>query len=151
VKHSGAWPRWPQLGPLAADRGSHLLGLSLSGGEVHHQDHLYLECRLTPRWHMRRNHGSDLLAGELASSWHCLLLGGELPSTSLRLLPSVMRVMSFEREAGFRPRCHCSRGNCQRGLSGWSVIHPWCGCDGSGRSPRAPPSGRWEAEAPLPA
>jgi hypothetical protein len=38
-------------------------------------------------WRMRLDRGSGLLAGELASPWRCLLLGGVLPSTGLRLLP----------------------------------------------------------------
>jgi hypothetical protein len=100
---------------------------------------------------MRLNHDNGLLAGELASLWRCLLLGGGLSSTGLRLLPPVTSVMSLEREVDFRP-WHCRlRGNHHRGLSGQSVLHPWCGFDGSERSPRVAPSRRGEAEAPLPA
>jgi hypothetical protein len=29
------------------------------------------------------------------------------------------------------------------------VLQPWCGCDGSKRSPRAVPQGRREVGAPL--
>jgi hypothetical protein len=85
MKHSGAWPH--PLQPHVAGRGSHLLGLSLSGGEVHHQDPLCLKHGLTPWWHVQLNHGSGLLVSELASPWHYLLLGGGLPSVGLCLLP----------------------------------------------------------------
>jgi hypothetical protein len=150
VKRSGAWPRRPHLGPLTDSRGSHIIGLSLSGGEVHHQDPLCLEYGLVPQRCVRLNHGKDLLAGELASPWCCLLLGSGLPSMGLLLLPPMMRVVSSEREASIWPRCHHPRGNRCRGLSGRSVIHQWCGCHGRERSPRATPSGGGEARAPLP-
>jgi hypothetical protein len=136
--------------PLAAGRGSHLLGLSLSGGEFHHQDPLRLVCGLAPRWWVRLNRGSGLHADKLASLWRCPLLGGRLLSAGLRLLPPMTSTTSLEREAGFWPCCRHPRGNCHHDLSGRSVIHPWCGCDGSEGSPIAAPSGRGEAEAPLP-
>jgi hypothetical protein len=109
------------LRALTVGRGRHLLGLSLSGGEVHHQDPLRLMC--------------GLLADELASPWHYPLLGGGLPSTGLRLLPPVTSLTSLEREA----YCH-PWGNRRRGLSGLSE-----------RSAHAAPSGRGEAKATLPA
>jgi hypothetical protein len=77
------------LAPLTAGRGSHPLGLSLSGGEVHHQEPLCLVCGLVPRQHVRLNHGSGLLVGEIGSAW-CLQ-------------PPVMGMTSLEREAGFWP------------------------------------------------
>jgi hypothetical protein len=88
--------------PLAACRGSHILGLSLSGG-VHHQDPLCLECGLTPRLHVWLNRSSGLLAGELALSWLYLLLSDGLPSAGLCLLRPLMSMTSLEREADFRP------------------------------------------------
>jgi hypothetical protein len=47
------------------------------------------------------NHCSGLLVDELVSLWRCPLLGGGLPSTGLRLSPSVMSMTSLEREANF--------------------------------------------------
>jgi hypothetical protein len=88
---ASAWP------PLAAGRGSHLLSLSLSGGEVHHQDPLRLESGLMSCRRVQLNCGSGLLADELASLWRCLLLDGRLLSASLRLLPPLMSVMSLKR------------------------------------------------------
>jgi hypothetical protein len=82
-------------------RGGHLLGLSLCGGEVHHQDPLRLKHGLVPWWCMWLNHGSGLHAGELASPWRYLLLDGGLPSTGLRLLTSMMCMLSLDEEVGF--------------------------------------------------
>jgi hypothetical protein len=119
------------LGCLMARRGSHLLALSLSGGEVHHQDPLHLRCGLVSWWHTQFNHDSRFLTDELASSWRCLLLGYGLPSKGLRLLSPVMSVTSRRREARFwLQRCRSWR-NRHRGLSGQSVLHLWCGCDRS--------------------
>jgi hypothetical protein len=133
-----------------ARRGSHLLALSLSGGEVHHQDPLHLRCGLVSWRHTQLNHDSRFLTDELASSWRCLLLGYGLPNKGLRLLSPVMSVTSRRREARFwLQRCRPWR-NRHRGLSGQSVLHLWCGCDRSERSPCAMPSGRGEAKAPLP-
>jgi hypothetical protein len=46
------WDMWRSIefliAILMADRGSHFLGSSLGGGEVHHQDPLYLERGLVP-------------------------------------------------------------------------------------------------------
>jgi hypothetical protein len=47
------------------------------------------------------NHGSGLHAGELASPWRYLLLDGGLPSTGLRLLTSMMSMLSLDEEVGF--------------------------------------------------
>jgi hypothetical protein len=151
VKQTRAWPRWPQHAPLVAGRGRQLLGLCLSGGKVHHQDPLYLKCGLMPRRHVRLNRGSDLLAGELASQCCYLLIGSGLLSMSLHLLPSMTSMMSLKRDTGFRPRHHHPWWNRRCGLNGQSVLHPWCGCDGSELSPRAMPPRRGEAKAPVPA
>jgi hypothetical protein len=69
--------------PLTVGRGIHLLGLSLCIGEVHHQDPLRLECALILWQCVQLDHGSGLLAVELASPGHCLLLGGGLLSMCL--------------------------------------------------------------------
>jgi hypothetical protein len=61
-------------------RGSRSLGLSLGGGEVHHQDPLRLGCRLAPQWLEQQGRDYRLLAGELVSSLRHLLLGAGLPS-----------------------------------------------------------------------
>jgi hypothetical protein len=103
VKRSGAWPHRPPSGPFVAGRGSHFLGLSLSGGKVHRQDPLRLEHGLVLWRHMLLDRGSALLAGELASLWCCLWLSSGLPSTDLCLLPSLMSMVLLEREAGVRP------------------------------------------------
>jgi hypothetical protein len=133
-----------------AGRGSHLLVLSLSGGKVHHQDPLHLKCGLAPRRCMQLECGSGLLASELASQWRCLLLASGLLSTSLHWLPPVMSMISFKREANYRPGCRCSWGDRPRGLSSQIILHPWCGCDGSEQSPHAVPPRRGEAEALFP-
>jgi hypothetical protein len=52
-------------------------------------------------WHVRLNRDSGLLAGDLASTWHCLLLGGGLSITGLCLLSPMMSMMLLEREASF--------------------------------------------------
>jgi hypothetical protein len=106
--------------PLVASRGTHLLGLSLSGGELHHQDPLHLECRLALWRCVWLNHGSGWLAGELASPWRCLLLDGALLSASLHLLPSVTSMTSPKREAG----AFSIRGVVVTGVSGAPVSHP---------------------------
>jgi hypothetical protein len=104
-----------------------------------------------PWQHTRLDRGSGLLVGDLASSWHCLLLGGGLPSVGLHALPLLMSVSLLEREVSIRPwRCH-PWWNRRHGLSGRSVLHLWCGCDGSEQSPSASPPRRGEDEAPLPA
>jgi hypothetical protein len=152
VKRSGAWPQRPHSAPPpAAARGSPLLGLSLSEGKVHNQDPLCLVYGLAPRCHVRLNHGSNLLIGELASPWRWPLLHCGLPSGGLHLLPHVMSVTSLKMKVGFPPWRYHPWGNRRRGLSGRSVLHPWHGCDGSERSPRVAPSGRWVSEAPFPA
>jgi hypothetical protein len=102
----------------------HLLSLSLSGNEVHHQDPLHLGCGLAPWWRVQLNRSSNLLAGALASPWRCSSPGGGLPSMGLRSLPFMTIVMSLRREAGFRSWYHRPRGNYHHGLSGRSVLHP---------------------------
>jgi hypothetical protein len=62
VKRSWAWPQWPQSGPPHRRLGCHFLGLSLSGGEVHHQDPLRLERELVPQRRVQLDIGSGLLA-----------------------------------------------------------------------------------------
>jgi hypothetical protein len=136
--------------PLVAGRGSHFLGPSLSGGKVHHQDPLCLERGLMLWRHVQLDRGSGLLASKLASPWHCLWLGGGLPSMSLHLLTPLKSVALLEGEAGVRPRPGRPRWSRRHGLSAWSVLRPWCGCDRSGWGPRAVPLGNGEAEAPLP-
>jgi hypothetical protein len=137
--------------PLMASRGSHFPGLSLSGGEVHHQDPLRHKRELVSWQHMRLDRGSGLLAGEHTSPWCCLGLSVGLPSTGLHVLPPLTRVALLEGEAGVQPWHRCTRWNHRHGLSCQSVLHSWCGCDRSGQSPCAMPPGRGEAEAPLPA
>jgi hypothetical protein len=135
---------------LSAGWGSHLLFLSLGGGEVHHQDPLYLRPGLMPRWHMWLDRINGLLAGKLASSWRCLLLGGGLSSMGLHLLPSVASMASFDEEVGFLLQHRHPWGNRHCGLCGQSVFHPWCGRGDSERSPRATPFGGRDAEASFP-
>jgi hypothetical protein len=55
------------LGLSSADWRSQLLGLDLSGDEVHHQDPLCLKRMLMPRRCLWLNRGSGLLAGKVAS------------------------------------------------------------------------------------
>jgi hypothetical protein len=76
-------------------------------------------------------------------------LGGGLPSTDLRSLP-LMRAPLLKGEAGIWLWHRHPRWNRHHGLSGQSVLHPWCGCDSSGRSPRAVPPGGGEVGAPSP-
>jgi hypothetical protein len=75
------------VGPLVAGKGSHLLGLSLSGGEVHDQGPLCLQCGLAQRRCVQLNHGSGLLTGKLASPLCYHLHGSGLLGTGLHLLP----------------------------------------------------------------
>jgi hypothetical protein len=56
----------------------------------------------------------------------------------------VMSMTSLKWEAGFHPQ-----GNRRHGQNGWSILHCWCGCDRSERSPHAMPFGRGKAKAPL--
>jgi hypothetical protein len=83
--------------------GSLLLCLSLGRGEVHHQDPLHLKHGLMPWRCVWLDHGSSLLVGKLALSWHCLLLGGGMLSTGFCLLPSMMSVALLDEEVGFQP------------------------------------------------
>jgi hypothetical protein len=54
--------------PLTGWRGQ-LLGLGLSGSEVHHQDPLHFEGRLIPRRRVWLNRSSGLLVAEPALPW----------------------------------------------------------------------------------
>jgi hypothetical protein len=56
------------LGLSSTDWNGQLLGIGMSGGEVHHQDPLCLERKLMPRRCFWLDRGSGLLAGEVASS-----------------------------------------------------------------------------------
>jgi hypothetical protein len=96
------------------------------------------------------NCSSDLLAGELASLWRCLLLGGGLSSTSSRLLSSVMSVTLLKGEATFWPWRHRPRGNRHHGLCGRSVLYPWCGCGAGEQGPRAVLLGEGRSKLPSP-
>jgi hypothetical protein len=150
VKCSGFGHGGHSLALLLAGWGSHFLCLSLGGGKIHHQDPLHLKCGLIPRRRMWLDRGGGMLTGELALSWHCLLLSCGMSSTSLDLLPSVTSMASLDREVGFRPWCHRPQGNHHHGLCGYSILHPWCGCGESERAPHAAPSGGREAEASFP-
>jgi hypothetical protein len=99
---------------------------------------------------MRLDRDSGLLADELALLWHYLLLDYGLLSMGLCSLPLLTSVSLLKGEADIQLQLHHLRWNHRYGLSGRSVLHPWCGCDGSGRSPHvAPPVGR-EVRAPSP-
>jgi hypothetical protein len=78
------------------------------------------------------------------------LLSGGLPSTGLHSLPLLMSASLLKGEAGIQPWHRRPWWNRHHGMSGQSILHPWCGCDGSGRSPRVAPPVGGEAEAPLP-
>jgi hypothetical protein len=130
--------------------GSHLLGLTLSGGEVHHHDPLHLECWLASRRRVWLNCGSSLLAGELASPWCYLFLSGELPSVDLCLLPPLTSVTFLKRDAGFQLWRRHTRGNRRCSLSGWSVPIPRCGCDRSEQSPMPHLLGEGRPKLPSP-
>jgi hypothetical protein len=86
---------------------------------------------------VRLDHGSNLLAGEFASLWCCLLLGSGMSSTGMHLLPSMVSMVSSNMEDGFWPQHSFPLGNRHRGLHGRSVLHPWCGHGESERCPRA--------------
>jgi hypothetical protein len=95
---------WPCSGlpwrkRLAADGGSHFLGLSSDGSEVRHQDPLHFELGLVSGWLIRMSHSDRLLAGELASLLCCLALNVSLLSMSSCSLPPPRKV------------CHRSRGS----------------------------------------
>jgi hypothetical protein len=72
---SGEWRQRAQgfgsgglgLGLSLADWRGQLLGLGLSGSDIHHQDHLHLECRPALWWYVWLNHISGLLAGDVTS------------------------------------------------------------------------------------
>jgi hypothetical protein len=80
---------WP---PVMANRAGYFLGLSLDGGEVHHQDPLRLGRGLLLWRHVWLDRSSGLLTGELASPWHYLLLSGGSPSLGLCSLPPMKTV-----------------------------------------------------------
>jgi hypothetical protein len=91
------------------------------GGEVHHQNPLRVECGLVPYQRVWLDRGSGLLAGKLASPWHCILHNGGLSSMGLRFLPPpppMTSVALLEREADIWPWHHRPRWNHHHGLSG---------------------------------
>jgi hypothetical protein len=100
------WLRWPKPGPLAAGRGSHLLGLSLSGGEVPHQDPLRLKCGLTLGQCVRLNRGSGSLTvvPPLAQRW----------AVECKLAPAALHdERDVARKGGLLP----------------PALHSWCCCE----------------------
>jgi hypothetical protein len=131
-------------------RKGQLLGLSLGGGEVHHQDPLRPERRLVLRWRIWLNSDSGLLADEVASSWRWPLLGCGMLSIGLRPLPFMTNVESLGGEVNFWLWHHHQQGKPHRGLWGQSILHPWGGRGGSERGPRATPSGGRASEASFP-
>jgi hypothetical protein len=66
-----------------------------------------------PRRHVWFDHGGGLLAREFASLWRCLMLGSGMPSTGLRLLPSVACMASLDREVSFQPWRRCPWWSCE--------------------------------------
>jgi hypothetical protein len=100
-------PARAELGVSQTDAREHtlqvymLLGTSLSGGKVHHQEPLHLVFGLMAWQRMQLNRDSGLLVGELASLWHCPLLDSGLSSAGLRLLPLMISMMSLKTEANF--------------------------------------------------
>jgi hypothetical protein len=94
--------------------------------------------------------GSGLLSGKLASHVRCLLLSAGLSSAGLRALPLLTSMLLLRGEAGIQPWHRRSWWNYRHVLGGRSVLHPWCGCDGSRRSPHVAPPRRGEARAPSP-
>jgi hypothetical protein len=72
--------------------GRHTLGLSMCGGEVHHEDPLHHERGFMSWLFVCRGYCDSLLANELALPLHCLALSVGLQSMgscSLRLPESV--------------------------------------------------------------
>jgi hypothetical protein len=80
----GILARWPRPSLSSAGWRGQLLGLGLSGDEVHHQDPLRFECRLVPRRRIWLNRGGGLPIGEAASPWRRSQLGGGTLSMGLR-------------------------------------------------------------------
>jgi hypothetical protein len=99
---------------------------------------------------MRLAHSSGLLVVELASLWCYLLLGGGMPSMGLSSLHLLTATSLLKRVVGIQSQRRQLGWNHHHGLSGRSILDLWCGCDGSGRSPRAASPGGEEAEAPHP-
>jgi hypothetical protein len=125
------------LPPIVANGGSYSLGLSSGGDKVHHQDPLYLERMLVSGQLKRLGHHDCLLAGELALPLRRLALGIDLLSVGSRSLVLPKGMMSLRRELGVRPRHDGLRQNRHHGLSGQSVLRPWCACDGARSCPHA--------------
>jgi hypothetical protein len=96
---------------------SHFLAPNSSGGEVHHQDPLCIECGL-----MRLGHGSSLLASELALLLHHLTLDVGLLSAGSRSLALSKSMSSLKGEADVLPQCARPRWNHHYGLSGQIVL-----------------------------
>jgi hypothetical protein len=117
--------------PLMTNSGSHSLGISSGGGEVHCQDPLCLECRLVSGHLIRLGHSDHFLPSKLASLLRCLELGISLLSTGSLSLPLLKGVLSFKSEFSVRPRGNGPQQNHHHGLRGRSILQPWCGCDGS--------------------
>jgi hypothetical protein len=95
-----------------------------------------------PLWLMWLGHGGSLPNSESVSSLHCLMLSIEFLGAGSHSLPLAKGAPSFKGEADVRPRHRHPWWNHRRGLSSWSVLQPWCGCDGSRQSPHVVPSGR---------
>jgi hypothetical protein len=146
---------WPCSGlpwrkRLAADGGSHFLGLSSDGSEVRHQDPLRFERGLVSGWLIRMSHSDRLLAGELASLLCCLALNVSLLSmSSCSLPPPPERCATAQEGAWCLVVVIWSVQNHHHGLRGWSILRPWCGSDGSRWCPHATPPGDGETRAPL--
>jgi hypothetical protein len=104
----------PPPSPLTADGGSHSLGLSSGGGEVHHQEPLHLEPRVVLGWLLQLGYSDRLLADELTSLLHCLMPGVSLLSAGSCSLPFLKGVPSLSREP--------SVVDCHHGLRGQSVL-----------------------------
>jgi hypothetical protein len=99
-------------------------------------------------WRVRLDHGRGLLTSKLALLWRCVLLHEGKLSMGSCLLPPLTSAVSLEREDGIQPQHRRPWWNYHHGLSGRSVLYPWCGCDGSMQSPRVAPPMRGEAKAP---
>jgi hypothetical protein len=84
----------------------------------------------------RRTHGACLMR------W-------PMPSVGSCSLPLPKGVSSLRRGPGVRLWCRGLQWNRHHGLSGWSILWPWCCCDGSKFCPRDAPPGDRAVGAPL--
>jgi hypothetical protein len=134
---------------LVVGGGSHSLGLSSGGGEVHRSDPLHLERGLMSWRRMRLGHDGCLLAGELALPLRCLTLSVGLLSVGSCSLPLPKSVSSLEGEVDVQPWCDHPRWNLCHGLSGRNILQSRRGHDGSRQSPRVVPPGDMEVGASL--